>query len=192
MKRLEKGIVVILAVVLMLGAFVLPVAAAEEKEPEYEVTFYSRGGEVYRLDNAAPVDGEVYMLVWTKADEFGGIQPDGTPYQPETDVVIAMGNYAKDGRCPETRAKITKEQKETGKFYLFLIDTRVEGEPSKVKDGKLSNFGGCTLVYDAEISTGLAQRKNYAVPIVLGCGGLLLAGVIVTGVLVGKKQKKKA
>ena len=191
MKRTKKGIVVILAVVLMLGAFVLPVAA-EENEPEYEVTFYTYGDEVYRMDEKAPVDGEVYMLVWTKADEFGGIQPDGTPYHPETDVVIALGNFAKDGRCPETRAKITKEQKETGKFYLFLIDTRVEGEPSKVKDGKISNFGGCIAVFNAGITTGIAKGKNYAVPIVLGCGGLLLAGVIVAGVLVGKKKKKKA
>lgn len=107
---------------LMLTAVFASIAALAV--PGY-VIFSSEGPDQY-ADGTTVLDGEVYALVWTANETFGGLTATGEPVVAG-DKVIGMAATAKDGRCTPVVYMLTGDNEVVGgNFFVYLLDTRVK------------------------------------------------------------------
>lgn len=87
------------------------------------ITFSTPGPDTY-ADGATVVDGEIYALVWTANETFGGFDANGNA-AVDGDKVIFKAPLAKDGHCGLTLFQIdSKVAPQGGEYAVYLLDTR--------------------------------------------------------------------
>ncbi len=122
---MNKLSLMIAASAMTIGAYALPTYLA----------FSTTGPDKY-ADGTGVQAGEVYALVWVKSGvEFQGITAKGELVNTDEsqNKLVAAGGLAKidddgNGYCPTTYAMLDDEDavlKNSGAFYLYLLDTRV-------------------------------------------------------------------
>ncbi len=89
----------------------------------------------FYVDGTAVVDGEWYALCWAN-DGFDGIKADCTPVD-SNDKVLLVAPLAKNGGCPSVYFQVdSKVAPAGGQYYVYILDTRVNGSASPAKDDK--------------------------------------------------------
>ena len=110
-------------------------AAFAVEQPEVQVVSFSSQGTDYYADGKTSVlDGECYALVWSEDGVFEGIAGDGSP-KDSNDKVVYVGAFAKDGKCKYVEFHIANDYATTGKFDVWVLDTRV------FRDGEVVSWG---------------------------------------------------
>lgn len=151
---------------LMLTAAVASMAAWAT--PGY-VIFSSEGPDKY-ADGTTVLDGEIYALVWTANEAFGGLTATGEPVV-SGDKVIGLAATAKDGRCTPVVYMLTGDNEVSGgNFYVYLLDTRVKtvADDGTVvtsvaglsADGKLTAVNAVETIAEPAIATSTTAASG--------------------------------
>lgn len=121
-------------IVLILSGLAAGVVFAVEQPEVQVVSFSSQGTDYYADGKTSVLDGECYALVWSEDGVFEGIAGDGSP-KDSNDKVVYVGAFAKDGKCKYVEFHIANDYAKTGKFDVWVLDTRV------FKDGEVVSWG---------------------------------------------------
>lgn len=108
------------------------------------IAFSTEGPDRYS-DGSIVLDGECYVLVWSKDGNFDGFASNSECVDPE-DKIILFAPVAKDGRCPPVLFQVPAAvayELAGGVYAVYLLDTRVlSGNNSQLsgsEDGKIDN-----------------------------------------------------
>ena len=158
----------IISIALGFAAGVVLAAEQAATQPEVQVIKFSSQGTDKYEDDSMVKDGECYALVWSEDGEFEGIDGNGNAKDPN-DKVVFIGEFAKGGKCGQVEFHVANAFKSTGKFDVWVLDTRV------FDNGKVSRWGkdanGSVIVTHAQ----RANEASVAVSSALG-GSVSIAG----------------
>ena len=158
----------IISIALGFAAGVVLAAEQAATQPEVQVIKFSSQGTDTYADGSTVVDGECYALVWSEDGKFEGIDGSGNAKDPN-DKVVFIGEFAKDGKCGQVEFHVANAFKSTGKFDVWVLDTRVFANGEVIRKGKAAN--GSVIVTHAQ----RANEASVAVSSALG-GSVSIAG----------------
>ena len=149
------------------------------------ITFRTTGIDTYQ-DGTTILDGECYVLVWSKAGkEFAGFNVNGTPCDA-ADRVVLVAPVARSGRCPRMTFDVPSETAralEGGTYSVCLVDTRVTNEAGVTELAGCDAQGRLTTVNAWGVARAAVARASLA-----SCSTLSVSTSAVTSVLAGAPE----